>query len=85
MGQSADQKVSEIHRTRVQLEEDLRELDRRLPVPLDGKTAGLLLGGSTVGGLVLKAVTRARRKRKERRARTAEVVVRVVDERDGSR
>ncbi|HZD78739.1 MAG TPA: hypothetical protein VE646_01700 [Actinomycetota bacterium] len=83
MGQSADQKVTEIRATRAQVDHDLRELEHRLPIPLNGRTIGLLMGAGTAASLVLKVLSWVWKRRREQRARTANVVVHVVDERHG--
>ena len=75
MGQAAARKVTEIEETRQGLEQDLRELEDRMPAALRSvkSLVGVLLG-SAVMALVLR---RARSKRSERNP-AAEVVVRIV-------
>jgi hypothetical protein len=84
MGEAADRKVSEIESTRRRIEDDLNELENRLPAPLRSARA---LGGAVVGSSAVAAVSgwflkrRQARRRKEDRA--TEVVIRVVRD-DGS-
>jgi hypothetical protein len=75
MGQAAARKVSEIEEARQRLEQDLRELEDRMPAALRSvkSLVGVLLG-SAVMALVLRSV---RSKRSDRKA-AAEVVVRIV-------
>jgi hypothetical protein len=78
MGAAADLKVTEIEGTRRQLEDDLRELEARLPAPIRSakSVAGLLIGGTVLSAFML-------RKRGSKRSNgrpTAEVVVRIVRE-----
>ena len=75
MGQAAARKVSEIEEARQRLEQDLRELENRMPPALRSvkSLVGVLLG-SAVMALVLRSV---RSKRSDRKA-AAEVVVRIV-------
>jgi hypothetical protein len=75
MGQTAARKVTEIEETRQGLEQDLRELEDRMPAALRSIKAlvGVLLG-SAVMALVLRRV----RSKKSDRKPAAEVVVRIV-------
>ena len=75
MGQAAARKVTEIEETRQGLEQDLRELEDRMPAALRSvkSVVGVLLG-SAVMALVLR---RVRSKRSDRNP-AAEVVVRIV-------
>jgi hypothetical protein len=75
MGQAAARKVTEIEEARQRLEQDLRELEDRMPAALRSvkSLVGVLLG-SAVMALVLRSV---RSKRSDRKA-AAEVVVRIV-------
>jgi hypothetical protein len=75
MGQAAARKVTEIDQARQRLEQDLRELEDRMPAALRSvkSLVGVLLG-SAVMALVLRSV---RSKRSDRKA-AAEVVVRIV-------
>ena len=77
MGQAAARKVTEIEETRQRLEQDLRELEDRMPAALRSvkSVVGVLLG-SAVMALVLR---RVRSKRSDRNP-AAEVVVRIVRE-----
>lgn len=75
MGQAAARKVTEIEETRQGLEQDLRELEDRMPAALRSvkSVVGVLLG-SAVMALVLR---RVRSKRSDRNP-AAEVVIRIV-------
>jgi hypothetical protein len=75
MGQAAARKVTEIEETRQGLEQDLRELEDRMPAALRSVKAlvGVLLG-SAVMALVLRRV----RSKRSDRTPAAEVVVRIV-------
>jgi hypothetical protein len=75
MGQTAARKVTEIEETRQGLEQDLRELEDRMPAALRSvkSLVGVLLG-SAVMALVLRRV----RSKKSDRKPAAEVVVRIV-------
>jgi hypothetical protein len=75
MGQATARKVTEIEETRQRLEQDLRELEDRMPAALRSvkSLVGVLLG-SAVMALVLR---RVRSKRSDRNP-AAEVVVRIV-------
>ena len=78
MGAAADLKVTEIEGTRRQLEDDLRELEARLPAPLRSakSVAGLIAGSTVLAAFILR---KARSKGSNGRP-TAEVVVRIVRE-----
>jgi hypothetical protein len=75
MGQAAARKVTEIEETRQGLEQDLRELEDRMPAALRSvkSLVGVLLG-SAVMALVLRRV----RSKRSNRNPAAEVVVRIV-------
>lgn len=78
MGAAADLKLTEIKGTRRQLEDDLRELEARLPAPLRSakSVAGIVLGSTVLTAFIL-------RKMQSKRSNghpTAEVVVRIVRE-----
>jgi hypothetical protein len=75
MGQAAARKVTEIEEARQRLEQDLQELEDRVPAALRSvkSLVGVLLG-SAVMALVLR---RVRSKRSDRKS-AAEVVVRIV-------
>ena len=77
MGQAAALKVTEIEESRQRLEQDLQELEDRMPAALRSvkSLVGVLLG-SAVMALVLR---RVRSKRSDRNP-SAEVVVRIVRE-----
>ena len=55
MGAAADLKVTEIEGTRRRLEDDLRELEARLPAPLRSakSVAGLVVGTTVMTAFVL--------------------------------
>jgi hypothetical protein len=65
MGASAAETVTEIEQTRDRLEDDLRELEDRMPRPaVWGKRAvGVAVGGGVAGTVVMFAVRRTRKKR----------------------
>jgi hypothetical protein len=75
MGEATDRKVTEIEETRRRLEDDLRELESRIPAPLRSvkSLAGVIVGGTALTALVLR---RSRSKRSDDRSK--EVVVRIV-------
>ena len=75
MGEEATRKVTEIEQTRQRLEEDIKELEDRIPAPLRSlKGIAGSIAGSAVGAFVLKKLLSKRSKDKN----TTEVVVRVV-------
>lgn len=78
MGAAADLKVTEIEGIRRQIEDDLRELELRLPAPFRSakSAAGLVLGSTVLAAFVLR---RLRSKRTNGNPPT-EVVVRIVHE-----
>lgn len=77
MGEAAARKVTEIEETRRRLEDDLKELEDRMPAPLRSVKAVVgTLVGTAGGAFVLKRVLSKRSDRKP----AAEVVVRVVRE-----
>jgi hypothetical protein len=75
MGEATDRKVTEIDETRRHLEDDLRELESRIPAPFRSvkSLAGVIVGGTALTALVLR---RSRSKRSDDRSK--EVVVRIV-------
>jgi hypothetical protein len=75
MGQATDGKVMQIEGTRRQLENDIRELEDRLPPPLRSMKAlaGVVLTSTVLMALLLRML---RSKRSDRPS--AEVVVRIV-------
>jgi hypothetical protein len=77
MGAAADLKVTEIEATRRQLEDDMRELEARLPAPLRSakSAAGLVLGSTVLAAFILRKM-----RSKPNGRPTAEVVVRIVRE-----
>ena len=78
MGAAADLKVTEIEGTRRQLEEDIRELEARLPAPLRSakSVAGLVLGSTLAAAFILRKL----RSKGSNGSPAAEVVVRIVRE-----
>jgi hypothetical protein len=81
MGEAADRVVKEIEQTRAQIERDLAELESRLPGRVRStKTAvGAVVGASTVAGIG-SWLLRQRRSSQAAKARSTEVVVRIVTE-----
>jgi hypothetical protein len=81
MGEAADRVVSEIEETKARIERDLAELEARFPSPLrSAKTVvGAVVGASTVAGIANRMM-RQRRAADAAKARSTEVVVRVVTE-----
>jgi hypothetical protein len=80
MGEAADRKVKEIEQARARVEDDLRELEARLPSPVRSAkaVAGAIAGSSLVAGSVW--LMRRRKKRNSQKERTSRVVVRVAHE-----
>jgi hypothetical protein len=76
MGEAADRKVKEIQDARRQLEDDLRELEDRLPAPLRSvkSMVGVVVGSTVLTALVLRLL----RSRRTSGTPSAEVVVRIV-------
>jgi len=76
MGEATDRKVTEIDETRRQLEDDLRELEARIPAPFRSvkSMVGVIVGGTALTAFVLR---RFRSKRSNGHP-SAEVVVRIV-------
>lgn len=77
MGEAAARTVTEIDEARQRLEQDLKELEERLPAPI--RSAKAILGVLVGMGVVTLFVRRLGSKRSER-APAAEVVVRIVRE-----
>ncbi len=75
MGEAAARTVTEIDEARRRLEQDLKELEERLPAPL--RSAKALLGVLVGMGVVTFVLRRLGSKRSDR-APAAEVVVRIV-------
>lgn len=75
MGEEAARKVTEIEQTRQRLEDDIKELEGRIPAPLRS-LKGVLgsIVGTAGGAFVLKKLLSKRSKDKDK----TEVVVRVV-------
>jgi hypothetical protein len=77
MGEAATRKVAEIEETRRRIEDDLRELEERMPAPLrSGKAVIGMLVGTLGGALVLRRAL----SRRSGRTPPTEVVIRVVRE-----
>lgn len=78
MGAAADLKVTEIEGTRRRLEDDLRELEARLPAPLRSakSVAGLVVGSTVLTAFILRKL----RSKPSKGHPTQEVVVRIVRE-----
>jgi hypothetical protein len=77
VGEEATRKVTEIEQTRQRLEDDIKELEGRIPAPLRS-LKGILgsIVGTAGGAFVLKKLVSKRSKDKNRDK--TEVVVRVV-------
>ena len=75
MGEEATRKVTEIEQTRQRLEDDIKDLEDRIPAPLRS-LKGILgsIVGTAGGAFVLKKLVSRRSKDKDK----TEVVVRVV-------
>lgn len=81
MGQAADRVVTEIEQTRARIERDLAELEARLPgrIRSTKMALGAVVGSSTAAGIA-SWLLRQRRTSQEAKARSTEVVVRIVTE-----
>ena len=81
MGEAADRVMKEIEETRAQIERDLAELESRLPgrVRSTRTAMGAVVGASTAAGIG-SWLLRQRRASQEAKARSTEVVVRIVTE-----
>jgi hypothetical protein len=81
MGEAADRVVTEIEETRTRIERDLAELEARLPgrIRSTKMALGAVVGSSTAAGIA-SWLLRQRRASQEAKARSTEVVVRVVTE-----
>ena len=75
MGQAAARKVTEIDEARQRLEQDLQELEARMPAALRSVKS---LVGVLVGTGVMALMLRRARSRRSDRKPAAEVVVRIV-------
>jgi hypothetical protein len=75
MGQAAARKVTEIEEARQRLEQDLRELENRMPAAVRSVKS---LVGVLLGSAVLALVFRRVRSKRSDRNPAAEVVVRIV-------
>lgn len=75
MGQATDRKVIEIEQTRRQVEDDIRELEDRLPSPL--RSVKALVGVAVTSTLLMAFLLRVIRSKRSDRP-SAEVVVRIV-------
>jgi hypothetical protein len=85
MGKSAAETVREIEETRERLDQDIAELQDRLPAPgVWGKRLlGVAFGGGMAGSLFWLGVRKLRKRRKEEKVRkqAVQAVVQVVPER----
>jgi len=81
MGEAADRVVTEIEQTRAGIERDLAELEARLPgrIRSTKMALGAVVGSSTAAGIA-SWLLRQRRASQDAKARSTEVVVRVVTE-----
>ena len=80
MGQSAAETVKEIEETRGRLEDNIRQLETRLPAPskIGKKAVGILAGGGVAGAAAIIAVKKMRSKRKAAKAAAAAISVPAV-------
>jgi hypothetical protein len=80
MGQGSAETVKEIEETRDRLEQDLRELEERMPQPAvwAKRAVGILVGGGTAVTVGLFLLKRRSKKRKEAAARQAAVVQPII-------
>jgi len=81
MGEAADRVVTEIEQTRARIERDLAELEARLPgrIRSTKMALGAVVGSSTAAGIA-SWLLRQRRASQDAKARSTEVVVRIVTE-----
>ena len=81
MGEAADRVVTEIEQTRARIECDLAELEARLPgrIRSTKMALGAVVGSSTAAGIA-SWLLRQRRASQDAKARSTEVVVRIVTE-----
>jgi hypothetical protein len=81
MGEAADRVVTEIEQTRTRIERDLAELEARLPSRIRSTkmAVGAVVGSSTAAGIA-SWLLRQRRASQQAKARSTEVVVRIVTE-----
>lgn len=86
MGQSSAATVKEIEEVRGRLENNMRELERRMPQPAvwAKRAVGVAVGGGVGAFILMKVVKRARKRRKPEGAvmgsRPIQAVVQVVPE-----
>jgi hypothetical protein len=88
MGESSAQTVREIEETRERLDEEIRELEQRLPKPAvwTKRLVGVAVGGGLSGAAFWFAVRRMRsRRQKKAQPPPVQAVVRVLPERWGER
>lgn len=80
MGQSSAETVKEIEQTRDRIEQDLRELEERMPQPAvwAKRAVGILVGGGTAVTVGLLMLKRRSKKRKEEEARKAALVQPII-------
>ena len=85
MGEAADRVVTEIEQTRTRIERDLAELEAHLPgrIRSTKMALGAVVGSSTAAGIA-SLLLRQRRATQEAKARSTEVVVRIVTGPKGS-
>jgi hypothetical protein len=81
MGEATDRVVTEIEQTRARIERDLAELEARLPgrIRSTKMALGAVVGSSTAAGIA-SWLLRQRRASQDAKARSTEVVVRIVTE-----
>jgi hypothetical protein len=91
MGQSSTETVKEIEHIRGRLEDEIRELEDRLPRPARWakRLAGVAVGGGVAGTALMMVVRRVRKrgkpKRRPVRESVPETVVHVIPERWAAR
>ena len=80
MGQSSAQTVREIEETRGRLEDNIRQLETKLPATarMGKKAAGILAGGGLAGAAALVAIKKARAKRKAAKVAASAISVPAV-------
>jgi hypothetical protein len=84
MGQGAAQTVREIEETRERLDEELRELERRMPQPAvwAKRAVGFLVGGGTAASVAMFLLRRRKKKKQEeKRLERVPAVVQVLPDR----
>ena len=84
MGESAAETVREIEQTRDRLEDEFRELERRLPAPAvwTKRLIGVAVGGGIGGSAFWFGIRRLRKRKKQKQAQQqVQAVVNVLPER----